>query len=213
MTQRIENKATSGLLNVLLEGLKEWPAEWGEWAVASRIEGGFGVWFCPREPRNHERQGWTDVGTVEAFLAELPYDHLSQVVTRKYWLANRSGGLAELARGSIEFDEAVHGAMKAIADTAIKLEAQATQCEYYEAPVEHPQNPRQGGVPYIPNCEDIIQALGLTFDEGCEFKSLWRRGRARQGFVKAESTPLRDAQKAYHYAGRVLALEQRKAAK
>lgn len=93
----------------------------------------------------------------------------------------------------------------------VKAEDSASHCEYYHAPVLHPSNPGQDE-PYVANCEDVIQALGLTFDEGCEFKSIWRRGRGRQGFVKAESTPLRDAQKAVHYAGRVLALEQRKAA-
>lgn len=90
----------------------------------------------------------------------------------------------------------------------MKEENSGSHCEYYHAPVSHPSNPGQTA-PYVANCEDIIQALGLTFDEGCEFKSIWRRGRGRQGFVKAESTALRDAQKAVHYAGRVLALEMR----
>lgn len=91
----------------------------------------------------------------------------------------------------------------------MKTENSASHCEYYHAPVTHPSNPGQSQ-PYVANCEDIIQALGLTFDEGCEFKSIWRRARGRQGFLKAESTALRDAQKAVHYAGRVLALEMRK---
>jgi hypothetical protein len=92
---------------------------------------------------------------------------------------------------------------------SISTEDSGSHCEYYHCPVTHPQNPNQAE-PYIANCEDIIQALGLTFDEGCEFKSIWRRGRGRQGFKKAESTALRDAIKAVHYAGRVLALEERR---
>lgn len=91
-----------------------------------------------------------------------------------------------------------------------KPEDSGSHCEYYHCPVDRPQNPNQK-VPYIANCEDIIQALGLTFDEGCEFKSLWRRGRARQGFLKAETTAVRDAAKAVHYAKRVLAFEEAKA--
>lgn len=87
----------------------------------------------------------------------------------------------------------------------------ASHCEYYHAQIANPENPNQSGAPYEANCEDIIKALGLTFDEGCEFKSIWRRGRARQGFVKAESTALRDAAKAVHYAGRVLRTEEQKA--
>lgn len=90
-----------------------------------------------------------------------------------------------------------------------KIENSGKHCEYYHCPVTRPQNPNQTE-PYIANCEDIIQALGLTFDEGCEFKSLWRRGRARQGYLKAESTPVRDAVKAVHYAQRVLSYEQSK---
>lgn len=83
-------------------------------------------------------------------------------------------------------------------------------CEYYRVLVTHPENPKQAGVPYEANCEDIIQALGLTFDEGCEFKSLFRRGNARLGKKKANCTAVRDAAKALHYAGRVYRLELRK---
>jgi hypothetical protein len=86
-----------------------------------------------------------------------------------------------------------------------------SHCEYYHAQIDNPENPNQAGTPYEANCEDIIKALGLTFDEGCEFKSIWRRGRARQGFVKEESNALRDAAKAVHYAGRVLRTEEQKA--
>lgn len=81
-------------------------------------------------------------------------------------------------------------------------------CDYYLCPVDNPQ--RGGQAAYVAECEDIIQALGLTFDEGCEFKSIWRRARARQGFAKAESNALRDAQKACHYAGRILRFEEAK---
>lgn len=87
-----------------------------------------------------------------------------------------------------------------------------SHCAYYHAKVGHPENPNQSGTPYEANCEDIIKALDMTFDEGCEFKSLWRRARARQGFVKAESDAVRDATKALHYAGRVLRAEQQKVA-
>lgn len=86
-------------------------------------------------------------------------------------------------------------------------------CKYYHAQVDHPENPNQEGVPYEANCEDIIQALGLTFDEGCEFKSIWRRGNARLGFEKANCSADRDSAKALHYAGRVHRLELRKKAR
>ena len=91
-----------------------------------------------------------------------------------------------------------------------KVETSGGHCEYYHCPVPAPANENQEA-PYIANCEDLIQALGMSFDEGCEFKSLWRRARARQGYVKGETTAVRDAYKAVHYANRVLAYELRKA--
>ena len=199
MTQRIVNVPTDKLLEVLITDLNEWPEEWGDWAVAALSNNRVCVWFCRKEPRPTKPAGWMDVGTVEVFLDALPCDHLYASVTREYWLAH---GLKSPNRTR----------SKAV-DGPVSVESQATQCAYYECSVDHPQNPSQGGVPYTPNCEDIIQALGLTFDEGCEFKSIWRRARARQGFAKAESDAVRDATKAVHYAQRVLAYEQRKANK
>lgn len=215
MTQRIVNQPSETLVEVLIRDLNEWPKEWGGWAVATRIgTTGFGVWFCHTQPRQTRPAGWLDLGTIEVNLDALPCDHLHAIVSREYWLAHglkspnrRRGSAAEHAKDMVEFDRLMSD------PSAVKVENQATQCEYYECPVDHPQNPRQDGQAYVANCEDIIQALGLTFDEGCEFKSLWRRARARQGFVKAESTALRDAEKAHHYSGRVLAFERRKANK
>lgn len=200
MTQRIVNQPSETLVEVIIRDLNEWPKEWGGYAGATRIGAtGFGVWFCHTEPRQTRQAGCLDLGTIEVNLDCLPCDHLHAIVTREYWLAH---GLKSPNRNPT----------KKPGVKVRRVESQATQCEYYECSVDHPQNPRQGGVAYIPNCEDIIQALGLTFDEGCEFKSLWRRARARQGFVKAESTALRDAEKAHHYSGRVLAFERRKEA-
>lgn len=91
----------------------------------------------------------------------------------------------------------------------MSVENSGGHCEYYHAHVKHPENENQKGVPYIANCEDIIRALGLTFDEGCEFKSLWRRGTGRQGFGKEGNSEARDAVKAHHYAGRTMRLQLR----
>lgn len=73
---------------------------------------------------------------------------------------------------------------------------------YYLVQVEDPQ--REDQAPYQAECEDIIQALGLTFDEGCLFKALWRRANARKGNGKPGSKDLYDAEKIAHYAGRIL---------
>ena len=39
-------------------------------------------------------------------------------------------------------------------------------------------NPNQGRVAYQAECGDIIEALGMNFNEGCAFKAIWQIGRA-----------------------------------
>lgn len=73
---------------------------------------------------------------------------------------------------------------------------------YYLASVNNPQREDQPG--YIAECEDIIQALDMTFDEGCLFKALWRTASARLGNGKPGQKALYDAEKMVHYAGRIL---------
>lgn len=73
---------------------------------------------------------------------------------------------------------------------------------YYLVQVKAPQ--REGQAPYQAECEDIIQALGMTFDEGCAFKALWRTANARKGNGKPDHKAKYDAEKLVHYAGRIL---------
>lgn len=73
---------------------------------------------------------------------------------------------------------------------------------YYLVPVANPQREEQ--LPYQAECEDIIAALNMTFDEGCLFKALWRTAAARQGNGKPGLSALYDAEKMAHYAGRIL---------
>lgn len=79
---------------------------------------------------------------------------------------------------------------------------------YYLVQVDHPQREEQP--PYQAECEDIIDALGMTFDEGNIFKEVWRQAAARQGRAKEGNTELRGAQKLVHYAGRTLHKAMRK---
>jgi len=73
---------------------------------------------------------------------------------------------------------------------------------YYLVYVDNPQRVHQ--VPYQAECEDIIQALGMTFDEGCLFKALWRSAAARQGNPKPGHKAVYDAEKMCHYSQRIL---------
>lgn len=77
---------------------------------------------------------------------------------------------------------------------------------YYVVPIKSPQRIEQE--PYQAECEDIIQALGMTFDEGCAFKALWRNAAARMGNGKPGNKSLYDCEKLVHYANRILAKER-----
>ena len=73
---------------------------------------------------------------------------------------------------------------------------------YYLVSVKHPQ--REEHQSYIAECEDIIEALELNFDEANIFKEIWRTANARKGNAKQGQNDLRAAEKIYHYAGRIL---------
>ena len=74
---------------------------------------------------------------------------------------------------------------------------------YYRVAVTTPVSPELG--PYTAECADIIEALDMTFNEGENFKAIWRLAAARQGRGKAGNKPQYDADKAAHYGGRVAA--------
>ena len=78
---------------------------------------------------------------------------------------------------------------------------------YYLVQVAHPQ--RETQAPYQAECEDIIRALNMTFDEGCEFKAIWRTAAARLGNGKPGQAALYDAEKRVHYASASLRQYQR----
>lgn len=72
---------------------------------------------------------------------------------------------------------------------------------YYLVRVDHPQREEQPA--YQAECEDIIEALGLNFDEGNIFKEIWRSANARKGIGKPGNTVIRGAEKILHYARRI----------
>lgn len=73
---------------------------------------------------------------------------------------------------------------------------------YYLVHVDHPQ--REDQEPYRAECEDIIEALQLNFDEANIFKEIWRSANARKGNGKEGHKALYGAEKILHYAGRIL---------
>lgn len=79
---------------------------------------------------------------------------------------------------------------------------------YYEVDITRPKS---GGAAYMAECQDIIEALKMDFNEGNAFKALWRRAAARLGNVKkGNEDPLYDAQKIKFYGNRILKQEENK---
>ena len=79
---------------------------------------------------------------------------------------------------------------------------------YYEVGITRPKS---GGAAYVAECQDIIEALQMDFNEGNAFKALWRRAAGRLGNVKkGNEDPLYDAQKIKFYGTRILEQEENK---
>lgn len=91
----------------------------------------------------------------------------------------------------------------------IKLQPESSglRVNYYLVKVSNPQ--REDQPPYQAECEDIIQALGMTFDEGSAFKALWRTAAARtHGLQKANNDAVYNYEKVVHYGGRLVKFAQ-----
>ena len=79
---------------------------------------------------------------------------------------------------------------------------------YYAVDVNAPIN--EASDPYTAECQDIIEALKLDFNEGNVLKAIWRRAAARLGrSKKGYDDGLYDAEKIVFYGQRLVAIEQR----
>ncbi len=74
---------------------------------------------------------------------------------------------------------------------------------YYKVEIE---NPTTAENPYIAECNDIIEALGMTYAEGNIFKAVWRRCAARKLGVhkKGYDNGKYDAEKIVFFGERLL---------
>lgn len=78
---------------------------------------------------------------------------------------------------------------------------------YYAVDVNAPINEESD--PYTAECQDIIEALKLDFQEGNVLKAIWRRAAARLGrSKKGYDDGLYDAEKIVFYGQRLVAIEQ-----
>ena len=78
---------------------------------------------------------------------------------------------------------------------------------YYKA---HVAAPLSGGAPYVAECNDIIEALGMTYAEGNAFKAIWRLCAARTLGVKKRgyTDGVYDAEKVAFFGARMVAQEK-----
>jgi hypothetical protein len=73
---------------------------------------------------------------------------------------------------------------------------------YYSVEIKRPTT--SGRAPYIAECNDIIEALGMDFAEGNAFKAIWRIAAARQGKQKKGHNEKYDWEKINFFAERKL---------
>lgn len=73
---------------------------------------------------------------------------------------------------------------------------------YYQVRIESPTTATD---PYDAECNDIIEALGMTFAEGNAFKAIWRTAAARTlGKQKKGNNALYDAEKVVFFGERMI---------
>jgi hypothetical protein len=84
---------------------------------------------------------------------------------------------------------------------------------YYRVDVKDPTSPDLK--PYVAECNDIIEALGMNYAEGNAFKAIWRRAAAQNLGLskKGYKDGLYDAEKVEFFGARMVAQTQRQAAK
>lgn len=80
---------------------------------------------------------------------------------------------------------------------------------YYKVQIKNPTT--HGNEPYMAECNDIIEALGMNYAEGNAFKALWRRasartlGKSKQGYTDG----LYDAEKVVFFGQRLIEQEKK----
>lgn len=104
------------------------------------------------------------------------------------------------------------GLVEEIVETALKADVEhgrntGGNVNYYVVPILQPKRLD----PYTAECEDIIEALGMNFAEGCAFKAIWRRCAARTlgNSKRAYDGGAYDAEKAQYYTGRMVEQDKR----
>lgn len=86
------------------------------------------------------------------------------------------------------------------------MENSGGKVNYYRVTID---NPNQSECKYTAECSDIIEALGMNFNEGEAFKAIWRKAAQRNlGIGKIGNDAVRDSEKMAHFGNRELILER-----
>jgi hypothetical protein len=96
-----------------------------------------------------------------------------------------------------------------VAEKEVKEEYTGASVSYYSVPVDIPTDPNKK--PYIAECNDIIEALGMNYAEGNAFKAIWRSCAARKFGVakKGYDNGLYDAEKVVFFGERMVAMAKK----
>lgn len=80
--------------------------------------------------------------------------------------------------------------------------------DYYKVQIT---DPTAGSAPYLAECNDIIEALGMNYAEGNAFKAIWRSAAARTLGTrkKGYDAGLYDAEKVVFFGKRLIIQAQR----
>lgn len=73
--------------------------------------------------------------------------------------------------------------------------------DYYKVEILAPTTAPE---PYMAECNDIIEALDMTFAEANVFKAVWRSAAARVGNGKPGTSAVYDAEKVVFFGGRMV---------
>lgn len=181
-----------------------------------RDEDGFTIWRGGEQPAEtigkrveHKMRCGKD---GDDYVDKLRWEHLN---SRGDIVAYKVAEAVAGAPAAIGIDPGAEGgdhsaiAFAYLAQGATKDDREYTggKVNYYEVQIKRPT--REGRDPYTAECNDIIEALDMSFAEGEAFKAIWRGAAARKNLAKRGYTDgLYDAEKVAFYGGRMVVQEK-----
>lgn len=150
----------------------------------------------PKIKANKGDSGWTD--QYYQFLKGYPA-RVVEVITPGdlcYRLENEAGFFY-----TEEETEVIAADAQVVVETT-QAEYTGGSSNYYKVFVQSPTTLES---PYEAECNDIIEALKMTFAEGNAFKAIWRKAKARQGVQKkGYDNGLYDSEKVVFFGERMV---------